>query len=138
MNLEEAMRRRGLNPYDLEDRTSVAASNIYAIKSGAKVMGEKVATKLGQELGVDPDLLRIGNQGAAMSRAMKRNDAHGVLTAARTIVKITEKRTLTPESERFLDELVDKAVKVATGYSLDFEDDEAVSRCPRANKLIRR
>ena len=100
MNLGEVMRQRALEPHDVENLTDVAAPNVYAMKSGNRIMGSKTAAKLGQALNVDSDVLRVGNLSSAMKQAMKRGDPHAVLTAARSIVEIAEKRTMTPDSER--------------------------------------
>ncbi|MDQ3865140.1 MAG: hypothetical protein M3317_16905, partial [Actinomycetota bacterium] len=82
-----------MDPYYLEDRTGVAAPNTYAMKSGSRIMGEKVASKLGRELDVEPDLLRVGNLRNAMKRSRRQGDPNGVLTAALNIEKIAKKRT---------------------------------------------
>ena len=113
MDLRAARKQRGWSIYDLAESTGVAASNISALETGGRILGQRLASKFARHLDANSAELVIGNRLAAMDRAMKRKDAEGALAAARSMVETTKEMELTNEGEELLDRLVDEALTFA-------------------------
>ncbi len=99
-------------------------SEISRWETGEKMMSAKSAEKLAEHLpGVSAAELRFENQVAAMKRAMRDGNPEGVLSAAKTIIKLADKYPMTAEGERQLDKLVSGAIKFAKSPHLfDFDE----------------
>ena len=113
MDLRAARKRRGWSIYDLAESTGVAASNISALETGSRILGQRLAGKFARHLDANSAELVMGNRLAAMDRAMKRKDAEGALAAASSMVETTKEMELTNEGEELLDRLVDEALTFA-------------------------
>jgi transcriptional regulator with XRE-family HTH domain len=123
MDIRTARKRKGLSQEELASLARTDQGTISAIESGATGVSEKLAQRLGNVLEPSGDELIIGNRALAMERAIKEGDRAGVLTAAKTVVKVASRHKLTPEGEKYLDDLTEKAIKFAQG-GLDFEDED--------------
>jgi hypothetical protein len=53
-----------------------------------------------------------------MERVIGEGDRATVLSAAETVIKVTSRHKITPEGQKYLDDLTNKAIKFAQGDPL--------------------
>ena len=124
MDLKAARKQKGWSQLDLEERTGVAAHNISALETGARIMGKRLASKFAEHLDARSSELVIGNRAAAMERAIKENDAPAVLTCAKAIVEAIGDQDSTSEDKELLERLVNDAFAFAAMVGAKANDAE--------------
>jgi DNA-binding XRE family transcriptional regulator len=97
--------------------------NISMWESGTRGITRKTAKKLSKHLDTSAGEILTANRLTAYKKAKSSGDAAGALLAIKGLIEGVQDEDLTPEGERFLDDLADDALSFA-GKS--FHEDEEV------------
>jgi transcriptional regulator with XRE-family HTH domain len=110
-------------------------SNISTWESGTKGITRKTATKLAEHLDTSAGEILTANRLSEYKRAKSAGDAAGALLAIKGLIQGVQDEDLTPEGERFLDDLADDALEFAGVGKSSHEDEEAYGYDPERNAL---
>ena len=109
--------------------------NISMWESGTRGITRKTATKLAEHLDTSAGEILTANRLTAYKKAKKEGDAAGALLAIKGLIEGVGEEDLTPEGERFLDELADDALEFAGVGKSFHEDEEVYGHDPERNAL---
>ncbi len=109
--------------------------NISTWESGRQGMTRKSAKKLAKHLDTSAGEILTANRLSEYKTAKKEGDAAGALRAIKGLIVGVGDMDLTPEGERFLDELADEALSFAGVGKSSHEDEEAYGYDPERNPL---
>jgi DNA-binding XRE family transcriptional regulator len=109
--------------------------NISTWESGKQGMTRKSAKKLAEHLDTSAGEILTANRLSEYKRAKSEGDAAGALLAIKGLIEGVGDEDLTPEGERFLDELADDALEFAGVGKSSHEDEEAYGYDPERNAL---
>ncbi len=112
--------------------------NISTWESGTKGITRKTAQKLSKHLDTSAGEILTANRLAGYKIAKKEGDAAGALRAVKGLIVGVGDEDLTPEGERFLDELADDALDFAGVGKASHEDEEAYGYEAERDPLGRR
>ncbi len=87
--------------------------NISTWESGTKGLTLKTAKRLSEHLDTSPGELLTANRLSEYKKAKSAGDAAGALLAIKGLIEGVGDEDLTPEGERFLDDLADEALEFA-------------------------
>ncbi len=100
-------------------------ANISTWESGKQGITRKTAQKLSEHLDTSAGEILTANRLSEFKRAKSAGDAAGALLAIKGLIEGVGDEDLTPEGERFLDELADDALEFAGVGKASHEDEEA-------------
>jgi DNA-binding XRE family transcriptional regulator len=121
-DLRTARTKADLTQEALAKLIGTKRENISTWESGSKGLTLKTAKKLSKHLDVGAGELLTANRLSAYKKAKSEGDAAGALLAIKGLIEGVGDEDLTPEGERFLDDLVDEALEFAGKSS--HEDEE--------------
>ncbi len=122
-DLRTARSRAELTQEALAALIGTSRENISTWESGTKGITRKTAKKLSKHLDTSAGEILTANRLSEYQKAKKEGDAAGALLAIKGLIVGVGEEDLTPEGERFLDDLADDALSFA-GKS--FHEDEEV------------
>ncbi len=122
-DLRTARNKAELTQEALAALIGTSRENISTWESGTKGITRKTAQKLSKYLDTSAGEILTANRLTAYKKAKSAGDAAGALLAIKGLIEGVGEEDLTPEGERFLDELADDALAFA-GKS--FHEDEEV------------
>jgi transcriptional regulator with XRE-family HTH domain len=99
-------------------------SNISTWESGTKGITRKTAQKLAEHLDTSAGEILTANRLSEYKIAKSAGDAAGALLAIKGLIQGVGDADLTPEGERFLDDLADEALEFAGVGKSSHEDEE--------------
>jgi transcriptional regulator with XRE-family HTH domain len=99
-------------------------ANISTWESGSKGITRKTAQKLSEHLDTSAGEILTANRLSEYTRAKSAGDAAGALLAIKGLIEGVGDEDLTPEGERFLDDLADEALEFAGVGKSSHEDGE--------------
>jgi DNA-binding XRE family transcriptional regulator len=112
-DLKAARSRAELSQEALAALIGTKRENISTWESGKQGITRKTAQKLSKHLDTSAGEILTANRLTAYKRAKKEGDAAGALLAIKGLIQGVGEEDLTPEGERFLDELADDALAFA-------------------------
>jgi transcriptional regulator with XRE-family HTH domain len=121
-DLRTARNRAELTQEALAALIGTKRENISTWESGTKGLTLKTAKRLSEYLDTSAGELLTANRLTAYKRAKSEGDAAGALLAIKGLIEGVGDEDLTPEGERFLDDLADEALAFAGKSS--HEDEE--------------
>ena len=113
MTIRTVMKAKGLTNESLAKRIGIPSSRLAAYKSGGRSLGETDATRLAPHLGQSPEHLMLENRISRVGKAIERDDRRGVLTAAKSFIKVAEGGD--GEYEDLADQMFETAMKFLEG-----------------------
>jgi transcriptional regulator with XRE-family HTH domain len=122
-DLRTARNKADLTQRALAGLVGTSRENISTWESGSKGITRKTAKKLSKHLDTSAGEILTANRLSEYKKAKSAGDAAGALLAIKGLIEGVGEEDLTPEGERFLDELADDALAFA-GKS--FHEDEEV------------
>jgi transcriptional regulator with XRE-family HTH domain len=122
-DLRTARTKAELTQEALAALIGTSRENISTWESGTKGITRKTAKKLSKHLDTSAGEILTANRLSEYKKAKSAGDAAGALLAIKGLIEGVGDEDLTPEGERFLDELADDALAFA-GKS--FHEDEEV------------
>ena len=111
--LRAARKNVRLSQRELADLIGTDPANVAGMESAARSMSIKMGRKLAEHVDVGSAELVIANRLHAMRKAEDERDPAGVLKAAMDIVKLADSGGLSPEVEKFIDAITERALKFA-------------------------
>jgi transcriptional regulator with XRE-family HTH domain len=132
-DLKTARSRAELSQEALAALIGTQRENISMWESGTRGITRKTAKKLSKHLDTSAGEILTANRLSEYKRAKSSGDAAGALLAIKGLIEGVQDEDLTPEGERFLDDLADDALAFA-GKSFH-EDEEAYGYDPERNAL---
>ncbi len=112
-DLRTARNRADLTQEALAALIGTKRENISTWESGSKGITRKTAQKLSEHLDTSAGEILTANRLSEYKRAKKEGDAAGALLAIKGLLEGVCDQDLTPEGERFLDDLADEALAFA-------------------------
>jgi transcriptional regulator with XRE-family HTH domain len=134
-DLKTARSRAELSQEALAALIGTQRENISMWESGTRGITRKTAKKLSKHLDTSAGEILTANRLSEYKIAKKEGDAAGALRAIKGLIQGVGEEDLTPEGERFLDELADDALAFA-GKSFH-EDEEVYGYDPERDPLGR-
>ncbi len=123
-DLKTARTKAELSQEALAALIGTKRENISTWESGKQGITRKSALKLSKHLDTSAGEILTANRLSEYKRAKSSGDAAGALLAIKGLIEGVGGEDLTPEGERFLDDLADDALAFA-GKSGGHEDEEA-------------
>ncbi len=124
-DLKTARTKAELTQGALAALIGTSRENISTWESGSKGITRKTARKLSEHLDTSAGEILTANRLTAYKRAKSEGDAAGALLAIKGLIEGVGEEDLTPEGERFLDDLADEALEFAGVGKSSHEDEEA-------------
>jgi transcriptional regulator with XRE-family HTH domain len=112
-DLKTARNKAELTQEALAALIGTKRANISTWESGTKGITRKSALKLSKHLDTSAGEIITANRLTGFKRAKSSGDAAGALLAIKGLIEGVGEEDLTPEGERFLDELADDALSFA-------------------------
>ncbi len=112
-NLKTARTKAELSQEALAALIGTKRENISTWESGKQGITRKTATKLAEHLDTSAGEILTANRLTAYKRAKSEGNAAGALLAIKGLIQGVQDEDLTPEGERFLDDLADDALAFA-------------------------
>ncbi len=109
--------------------------NISMWESGTRGITRKTAKKLAEHLDTSAGEILTANRLTGFKRAKKEGDAAGALLAIKGLIEGVGEEDLTPEGERFLDDLADEALEFAGVGKSSQKDEEVYGYDPERDPL---
>jgi DNA-binding XRE family transcriptional regulator len=124
-DLKTARSRAELTQEALAALIGTKRENISIWESGKQGITRKTAQKLAEHLDTSAGEILTANRLSEFKRAKSAGDAAGALLAIKGLIEGVQDEDLTPEGERFLDDLADDALEFAGVGKSSHEDEEA-------------
>jgi transcriptional regulator with XRE-family HTH domain len=112
-DLRTARNKAELSQEALAALIGTKRANISTWESGKQGITRKTAQKLSEHLDTSAGEILTANRLSEYKRAKKEGDAAGALLAIKGLIEGVGDADLTPEGERFLDDLADEALEFA-------------------------
>ncbi len=123
-DLKTARSRAELTQEALAALIGTKRENISIWESGKQGITRKTAQKLAEHLDTSAGEILTANRLSEYKRAKSAGDAAGALLAIKGLIVGVGEEDLTPEGERFLDDLADEALAFAGVGKASHEDEE--------------
>lgn len=122
MDLRTARKRAGLSQEQLAVKAGIEQSNISALESGSRPLGERLAERLAQHVPAYAPELVVKNRVARLSKALDTGDKVGALEECLVILKTCQpyEHHFDEDFKRDLTRLANYVSKFAAG---DFDED---------------
>jgi transcriptional regulator with XRE-family HTH domain len=124
-DLRTARNKAELSQEALAALIGTKRANISTWESGKQGITRKTARKLSEHLDTSAGEILTANRLTAYKKAKSEGDAAGALLAIKGLIEGVGDEDLTPEGERFLDDLADDALEFAGVGKSSHEDEEA-------------
>jgi transcriptional regulator with XRE-family HTH domain len=124
-DLRTARNKAELSQEALAALIGTKRANISTWESGTKGITRKTAKKLSEHLDTSAGEILTANRLSEYKRAKSAGDAAGALLAIKGLIEGVGDEDLSPEGERFLDDLADDALEFAGVGKSSHEDEEA-------------
>ncbi len=136
-DLKTARNRAEMSQEALAALIGTKRENISTWESGKQGITRKSALKLSKHLDTSAGEILTANRLTAYKRAKSEGDAAGALLAIKGLIEGVGDEDLTPEGERFLDDLADEALAFAGmgPVSKSANPEEAYGYDPERNAL---
>ncbi len=112
-DLRTARNKAELTQKALARLVGTSRENISTWEAGKQGITRKTAQKLSEHLDTSAGEILTANRLSEYKRAKKEGDAAGALLAIKGLIEGVGDQDLTPEGERFLDDLADEALAFA-------------------------
>jgi transcriptional regulator with XRE-family HTH domain len=134
-DLKTARTKAELSQEALAALIGTQRENISMWESGTRGITRKTAKKLAEHLDTSAGMILTANRLTAYKKAKKEGDAAGALLAIKGLIEGVQEEDLTPEGEKFLDDLADEALAFAGVGKSFHEDEEVYGYDPERNAL---
>jgi DNA-binding XRE family transcriptional regulator len=133
-DLKTARNNAGLSQGDLATLVGTKRENISTWESGKQGMSRKTAARLSNHLDTSEGEILTANRLNEYQRAKIAGNAAGAILAIKGLIEGLGEADLTPEGEKFLDDLADDAIEFA-GVGGKSEDREVYGEDPERDPL---
>jgi DNA-binding XRE family transcriptional regulator len=123
-DLRTARNKAELTQEALASLVGTKRENISTWEAGKQGITRKTAQKLSEHLDTSAGEILTANRLSEYKLAKKEGDAAGALLAIKGLIEGVGDADLTPEGERFLDDLADEALEFAGVGKASHEDEE--------------